>query len=131
MKAVIVGGGKIGYYLTKSLKKIGYNILLIERDMQLCKEISRELDIEIICGDGSDLEVLKECGIKKAEVVAAVTGSDEMNLIICQMMKKCFNTKKTIARVKNPDNSSIFKALGVDETVCSTEIMCNLIKDCM
>jgi trk system potassium uptake protein TrkA len=131
MKAVIVGGGKVGYYLFKNFKKSDYDIVLIERDMQLCKEISNELDGEIICGDGSDLEILKECGINRAGVVAVVTGSDELNLIICQIAKKYFNTNKTICRIKNPDNAAIFKALGVDETVCSTEIIYNLIKDSM
>jgi trk system potassium uptake protein len=128
MKAIIVGGGKVGYYLFKTLRENRYNVVLIERERALCKKISEEIDGEIICGDGLDLEVLKDADIRRAQVVAAVTGKDEENLIICQMAKMNFNVKKTIARINNPKNGPIFKALGVDEIVCNTEVIGNLIE---
>lgn len=128
MKAIIVGGGKVGYYLFKTLRENRYDVVLIEREKVLCQKISEELDGEIIFGDGLDPEVLKDAGISKAKVVAAVTGKDEENLIICQMAKMNFNVKKTIARINNPKNRPIFKSLGVDETVCNTEIIWNLIE---
>jgi trk system potassium uptake protein len=128
MKAIIVGGGKVGYYLFKTLRENRYDVVLVERKEALCKKISEELDGEIICGDGSDLEVLKDADIRRAEVVAAVTGKDEENLVICQMAKMNFNVKKTIARINDPKNGPIFKAFGVDEIVCSTEAISNLIK---
>jgi trk system potassium uptake protein TrkA len=128
MKAIIVGGGKVGYYLFKTLRENRYDVVLVERKEALCKKISEELDGEIICGDGSDLEVLKDADIGRAEVVAAVTGKDEENLVICQMAKMNFNVKKTIARINDPKNGPIFKALGVDEIVCNTEAISNLIK---
>lgn len=129
MKALVVGGGKVGYYLFKKLSKDGYDVVLVEKDIELCKKISEELDGEIICGNGSDLEVLKEADISRAEVVAAVTGKDEENLVICQMAKLNFNVNKTIARIKNPENGPIFKSLGVDTTVCITEVIFNSIED--
>lgn len=128
MKAVIVGGGKVGYYLFKTLREKRYDVVLVEREVDLCYKIAEELDGEIICGDGTDPEVLKDVDIERAEVVAAVTGKDEENLVICQMAKINFNVNNTIARINNPKNRPIFKALGVDKTVCSTEVIANLIE---
>lgn len=128
MKAVIVGGGKVGYYLFKTLREKHYDVVLVEREIDICNKIAEELDGEVICGDGTDPEVLKDVDIERAEVVAAVTGKDEENLVICQMAKINFNVNKTIARINNPKNRPIFKALGVDKTVCSTEVISNLIE---
>ncbi|KOA18178.1 Trk system potassium uptake protein TrkA [Clostridium homopropionicum DSM 5847] len=128
MKAIIVGGGKVGYYLFKTLREKSYDVVLVERGKDQCDKISEELDGEIICGDGTDSEVLKDADIQRAEVVAAVTGKDEENLVICQMAKMNFGVNKTIARINNPKNRPIFKALGVDRTVCSTEVISNLIE---
>ena len=128
MKSIIIGGGKIGYYLLKTLKEKNYNVVLIERDKKLCESIAEDIDADIICGDGTDVDVLKDAGINEAEVVAAVTGADEENLVICKIAKSTFNISKTIARVNNPKNMSMFKALGVDKTVCSTAVIANLIE---
>lgn len=128
MKAVIVGGGKVGYYLFKTLREKQFDVVLVERERALCNKIAEELDGEIICGDGTDPEVLKDADIDRAEIVAAVTGKDEENLVICQMAKINFKVNKTIARINNPKNRPIFKALGVDRTVCSTEVISHLIE---
>jgi len=129
MKAIVVGGGKVGYYIYKTLQEKHFEVVLIEKDKNICRRIAEELNGEIICGDGSELEVLQVAGIQDAEVVAAVTGKDEENLVICQMAKIDFNISKTIARINNPKNRPIFNALGVDRTVCSTEVIANLIED--
>lgn len=128
MKAIVVGGGKVGYYLMKTLRHKKYDVTLIEKDKDRCNKIAEELGGQIICGDGSDIDVLKDADIEDAEVVAAVTGKDEENLVVCQMAKVNFNVTKTIARINNPKNRGIFKALGVDNTVCSTEVIANLIE---
>jgi trk system potassium uptake protein len=128
MKAIIVGGGRVGYHLFKTLRENHYDVVLIEREKVLCKKISEELDGEIICGDGLDLEVLRDADIGRAKVVAAVTGKDEENLLICQMAKMNFDVKKTIARINNPKNGPVFKGLGVDEIVCNSEVIWNLIE---
>lgn len=128
MRAIVVGGGKIGYYLVKALKEKKHRVVLIEKNTKICEKIAEELEVDIICGDGSDVEVLKDANIEQAEVVAAVTGKDEENLVICQMAKVNFNINETIARINNPKNTAIFEALGVDKTVCSTQVICNLIE---
>lgn len=128
MKVIVIGGGKVGFYLIKTLKNKKHDITLIEKDKKLCEKISDEIDIEIINGDGTDIEVLKDADIEVADVVAAVTGKDEENLIICQVSKKNFDIQHTIARVNNPKNQKLFKLLGVDSTVCSTQVITNLIE---
>ena len=128
MESIIIGGGKIGYNLFKTLKERNYQVILVERDKDTCMKISDELDAEVICGDGTDLDVLNDAGIKDAEIVAAVTGTDEENLVICQIAKISFNIKKTIARVNNPKNIEMFKALGISRIVCSTEVIANMIE---
>jgi trk system potassium uptake protein TrkA len=127
MKSIIIGGGKIGYYLLKTLKEKNYEVILIEKDKDLCQKIAEDIDADVICGDGTDVDVLKDAGIHEAELIAAVTGTDEENLVICKIAK-FLNIAKTIARVNNPKNIAMFKALGVDNTVCSTEVIANLIE---
>lgn len=127
MKVIVIGGGKVGFYLIKTLKNKKHDITLIEKDKALCEKISDQIDIDIINGDGTDMEVLKEADIDVADVVAAVTGKDEENLVICQVAKQNFNIHHTMARVNNPKNQTLFKSLGVDNTVCSTQVITNLI----
>ncbi len=127
MKSIIIGGGKIGYNLLKTLKERGHEVTLIERDKDTCLKIAEDINANVIWGDGTDLEVLKDAGIEESEIVAAVTGTDEENLVICQIAKSSFSNKKTIARINNPKNITMFKTLGIDNTVCSTEVIANLI----
>ncbi|RDU24732.1 potassium channel family protein [Anaerosacchariphilus polymeriproducens] len=128
MKSIIVGGGKIGYNLFKILKERDHQVTLIERDKETCLNIAEDINTDVIWGDGTELEVLRDAGIEEAEIVAAVTGSDEENLVICKIAKLSFETKRTIARVNNPKNTKMFKKLGIDNTVCSTEVIANLIE---
>lgn len=128
MKTIIIGGGKVGYNLLKTLKERGYEVTLVERVKETCIRIAEDFNSDVIWGDGSNIDVLQDAGIEKADVVAAVTGSDEENLVICQIAKLSFHTKKTIARVNNPKNRIMFQKLGIDNTVCSTEVIANLIE---
>ena len=128
MESIIIGGGKIGYYLFKTLRAKHYQVMMVERDKNICLKVADELDSEVICGDGTDLDVLREAGIEKAEVVAAVTGTDEENLVICQIAKVRFHIEKIIARVNNPKNIAMFRALGIDRSVCSTRVIADMIE---
>lgn len=128
MASIIIGGGKIGFYLLKTLLERKVDTVLIERDPVLCRKIANELDVTVIEGDGTDINVLRDAGIESAEIVAAVTGTDEENLVVCKIAKVNFSVPITFARVNNPKNTAMFKALGIDNTVCSTEVIANMIE---
>ncbi len=128
MKTIIIGGGKVGYNLLKTLKGRDYEVTLIEKDKDTCMKIAEDFNSDVIWGDGTNLEVLKDAGIEEAEIIAAVTGLDEENLVICQIAKVSFGSPKTIARINNPQNIDMFKKLGIDNAVCSTAVIANLIE---
>jgi len=130
MYIIIVGGGKVGYHLAKALAANHHTIALIEEDMKTCKEIAEELEnVLVVHGDGCDLKNLEEAGIRRTDVLAAVTGEDEDNLIICQLGKEYFQVPRTVARVNNPKNEATFNELGVDVPVNSTSIIARIIEE--
>jgi trk system potassium uptake protein len=128
MEIVIIGGGKIGYYLAKTLIPYKHKISVVEVRGSVCERIANELDIPVLNGDGTDLEVLKSVIAENTDAVIAVTGKDEDNLVVCQLAKKAFNVPNTIARVNNPKNIDVFKKLGVDMTVSSTSTIAEMIE---
>lgn len=128
MRIVIIGGGKVGYYLVKTLLPYKHNITIIEKTTEYSNKIASELDVEVINGDGSDISLLSEIGVEQADVFIAVTGKDQDNLIACQLAKRNFNVKRTIARVNNPKNISVFQKLGVDLAVSSTSMIAEMIE---
>ena len=121
MKTIIVGGGKVGFYLTKTLLEHGYEVTIIEKNKEQSRYCANNLEAEVACGDGTSAETLLACGADKADCVIAVTGKDECNLICCQVAKKAFGVRKTIAKVNNPKNADVMKQLGVDIVVSATE----------
>lgn len=123
MYIIVVGGGRVGYYLAKSLISEGHEILLIERDARQCGYIRDELGDVVLRGDGCEVAILEEAGCNRADMLLAVTGGDEDNLVACQVSKARFNVPKTVARINNPKNREIFRMLGIDVTVSSTEII--------
>src|SRR5688572_6028730 len=104
MYLIVAGGGKVGYYLTKTLVNEGYEVLLIEKDQRKVDIYSERFGGVVIRGDACEAAVLADAGASRANVVIAVTGDDEDNLVICQMAKRKFNVPRTIARVNNPKN---------------------------
>ena len=104
MYVIVVGGGKIGYYLSKQLITEGHEVLLMEKDRRRQAALAEELGEGVMQGDGCEVRVMNEAGFGRADVIVAVTGDDEDNLVICQMAKKKFTTPRTVARVNNPDN---------------------------
>ncbi len=129
MYAVIVGGGKVGYYLAKSLVFEGHEVLVLEKDMNRARIINEELGAVTIRGNGCELPILEDAGVSRADVLVAATGDDEINLIACQIAKARFNVPRTIARINNPKNERIFKELGVDATVSTTDAILNRIQE--
>lgn len=128
MYIIVVGGGKVGYYLTKTLLNEGHEVLLIERDPSKVEIYSERFGAVMLEGDGAEASTLAAAGAARADVLVAVTGEDEDNLVICQMAKHKFHVAKTIARVNNPKNELLFKQLQTDVTVSQTNYILGLIE---
>jgi trk system potassium uptake protein TrkA len=128
MYVIVVGGGKIGYYLTKKLLTEGHEVLLLEKDRGRHAAMAEQLGEVVMQGDGCEVRIMAEAGFGRADVIVAVTGDDEDNLVICQMAKKNFQAPRTVARVNDPANMVLFDKLGIDTTVSSTQIIFNLLE---
>ncbi len=129
MYIIIVGGGDIGYYLSKALLNEGHEVLVVEKRAERSAFICNDLGSVCVRGDGCEASTLAEIGTGRADMLIAVTGDDEDNLVACQVAKHKFNVPRTIARIKNPKNEAIFKKLGIDVTVSSTNIILENIEE--
>lgn len=129
MYIIVVGGGKIGYNLTKFLLSSKHEVLLIEKNEARVASLVAQFGEAVIAGDGSRVPTLQEGGANRADVLVAVTGADEENLVICQVAKTVFKCPRTIARVNDPRDEGLFSALGVDATVSSTRVINSLIEE--
>jgi len=126
---VVVGGGKVGYYLTKTLVTEGYEVLLIEKDATKVRTWSERFGAVLLQGDGCEVAILEKAGVARADVLIATTGDDEDNLVVAQLGQQLFKVPKVIARVNNPKNEEIFRRLGVAYTVSQTNIILNRIEE--
>jgi len=129
MYIIVVGGGRVGYYLTKALLDEGHEVLVVEKSAIVCESFTDLLGSICFRGDGCEAATLAEVGTARADMFVAVTGDDEDNLVACQVAKHKFNVPRTIARIRNPKNETIFKKLGVDVTVSSTNIILEHIEE--
>ncbi len=129
MYILIIGAGKVGYFLAKRLREGKHTVSIVDKDRLICEEAAKELGALVVNGDGCDPKILEEAGIQRADVLAAVTGDDEDNLINCQLAKEKFNLQRTVGRVNNPDNEHTFNELGIDVPVDSTKIIAKIIEE--
>jgi len=129
MNIIIIGGGKVGYYLAKTLVSYHHKVKVIELKRVVCEKIANELNLAVFNGDATKIDILKEAGVANADVFIAVTGLDEENLIACELAKNNLKVKKTIARVNNPKNQKVFFRLGVDFAISSTMLIADLIEE--
>jgi trk system potassium uptake protein TrkA len=120
MYIVVVGGGKVGFHLAKELVEANHEVLVIERDPGKVAEIAEVLGEIVMRGDGCEAAIQERAGAGRADLLLAVTGEDEDNLVACQVAKHIFNVGRTVARINNPKNELIFRALGIDATVSAT-----------
>jgi len=126
---LIIGGGKVGFYLAKHLIERGYEVTLCEKNAERAEWITHQLGtVSIMVGDGDEMAFLATTGIERAGVVVAATGDDEDNLVACQLAKRKFGVPRTIARVNNPANVKVFSILGIDVPVSATELLMGLIE---
>jgi trk system potassium uptake protein TrkA len=128
MYIIIGGGGEVGYYLTKSLLTQGHEVLLLEKGLARYQTLNEELGPAVVRGDACEARTMAEVGASRADVVIAVTGDDEDNLVICQMAKKRYKVGRTIARLNNPKHEDIFQKLGIDLTVSPTRAILSVIE---
>lgn len=131
MFVIIVGGGKTGSQLALELLNGGHKVKLIEDRMNVLEKLREELPEEVIVtGDGSSPSVLESAGIKQAQVLAAVTGEDEDNLVVTTLGRFEFGVPRVIARVNNPKNTWLFTPeMGVDVALSQSDILAKLIAE--
>ena len=129
MYIIIVGGGRVGYYLAQALLDERHEVLIVEKNATVCEVITEQMGSICFRGDGCEAATLTEVGTGRADMFIAVTGDDPDNLVACQVAKHKFNVPRTIARIRNPQNEGIFKKLGIDVTVSATNIILEHIEE--
>jgi len=128
MNIIIVGGGKKIHFLTKSFVSKGYNVTIVNDDYDYCKKLDKMHDANIVYGDGTKPYILEDAGIAYCHMIIALTPKDPDNLVICQIAEKMYNVKKTFTIVSDPQNIDIFKKLGIDTVISTSDIISSLIE---
>ena len=128
MYIVVVGAGKVGWNLARELIEKGDEVTVIEQDRRRYLTVEQELEHAVQYGDATELWVLERAGIQRADLVVAVTGDDEDNMLICQVAKEKYLVSRIVARVNNPRNLQHFKLLGIQPAVSATDLILRLIE---
>jgi len=129
MHALVAGGGKVGANVARSLLRAGHEVTIIEQSPYRHKRVEDEFGARALLGDATELHVLERAGIARPpELVLAVTGDDEDNLIICQLAREGYRVPKVVARVNDPRNQEHFDLLGIAQTVCATSNLLGLVE---
>jgi trk system potassium uptake protein TrkA len=128
MNILIVGGGKLVYFLCRTFLSKGYRVVLVNRDRSECVWLARHLKATVVYGDGSNPQILEEAQAGGVDAVLAVTPNDEDNLAICQLASLRFGVSRTLALVNDPDNEEVFRQLGVTAAFSTTRLLSGLIE---
>jgi trk system potassium uptake protein TrkA len=128
MYVIIAGGGKVGWNLARELIARDCEVTLIESSHDRFRAIEEELEHSVQFGDASEIWVLERAGIQRADLVVAVTGDDEDNILICQMAKDKYDCQRIVARANNPRNLPTFRLLGIQPAVSATDLILRLIE---
>ena len=128
MFIVIVGAGKVGLNTARSLTHMGHEVVVVEQRRMRYDLLLPELEEKLLFGDGTEIYVLESAGIARADMVVAVTGDDEDNVIISEVAKLKYGVHKVVARVNNPRNQATFDLLGVDATICAASMLISMIQ---
>jgi trk system potassium uptake protein len=129
MYVIVAGGGKIGANVTRSLLRLGHEVTLIEQKRDRFEQLEDEFEHQVQRGDATELFVLERAGIARPpDIVLALTGDDEDNMVICQLAKEKYGVSKVIARVNDPRNQAHFDLLGISPTVCATSSIMGLVE---
>ena len=128
MYIIVVGAGKVGWNLARELMFKGHEVTVIEGKRSRYLTVEQELEHNVSYGDASELWVLERAGIQRADLVIAVTGDDEDNMLVCQVAKEKYLCDRIIARVNNPRNHDHFRLLGIQPAVSATDLILRLIE---
>ncbi len=128
MYVIVAGAGKVGWNLAREMIAKDQEVTLIESDHRRYRIVQEELEAAVAYGDATELWVLERAGIQRADLVIAVTGDDEDNILICQMAKEKYSVQRIVARVNNPRNLQHFKLLGIQPAVSATDLILRLIE---
>jgi trk/ktr system potassium uptake protein len=128
MYIIVVGAGKVGWNLTRELLEKDHEVTLIESDRRRYLTVEQELEHNVSYGDASELWVLERAGVQRADMLIAVTGDDEDNMLICQVAREKYMVERIIARVNNPRNREHFDLLGIKPVVSATDLILRLIE---
>jgi trk system potassium uptake protein TrkA len=128
MYVIVAGAGKVGWNLARELIAKDQEVTLLESDHRRYRIVEEELEHAVAYGDATELWVLERAGIQRADLVIAVTGDDEDNILICQVAKEKYGVQRIVARVNNPRNLQHFKLLGVQPAVSATDLILRLIE---
>jgi trk system potassium uptake protein TrkA len=128
MYVLIVGAGKVGWNLARELIQKEHEVTVIESEPQRYTVVEEELEHSVHRGDGSELWVLERAGIERADLVIAVTGDDEDNILISQVAREKYGVERIVARCNNPRNLEHFQLLGVKPAVSATDLILRLIE---
>jgi trk system potassium uptake protein len=128
MYVIIAGAGKVGWNLARELIGKDREVTLIESNHDRFRVVEQELEHAVQYGDASELWILERAGIQRADLVIAVTGDDEDNILICQVAKEKYGVQRIVARVNNPRNLPHFKMLGIQPAVSATDLILRLIE---
>jgi trk system potassium uptake protein TrkA len=129
MYLVVAGGGKVGSNVTRSLLAMGHEVTLVEQRRDRFERLEEEFGPVVLQGDATEIHVLERAGIERPpDLVLAVTGDDEDNLVIAQIAKEGYRVPKAIARVNDPRNQQHFDLLGITQTVCATSGILGLVE---
>jgi trk system potassium uptake protein TrkA len=126
---IVAGGGKVGSNVARALLKRGHEVTLVEQRADRYERLEQEFEHQVQVGDATELFVLERAGIgRPADIVIAVTGDDEDNLVIGQLAKEKYGVERVIARVNDPRNQSLFDLLGIQQTVSALQMVLGLIE---
>jgi trk system potassium uptake protein len=128
MYILIIGAGKVGWNLARELTQKDNEVTVVESNRRRYEVVEEELEHNIQYGDGTELWVLERAGIQRADLVIAVTGDDEDNILICQMAREKYGVERVVARCNNPRNLQHFELLGVKPAISATDLILRLIE---
>ncbi|HET8607516.1 MAG TPA: TrkA family potassium uptake protein [Gaiellaceae bacterium] len=129
MYVVVAGGGKVGANVARTLLRTGHEVTLIEQQADRFEMLEQEFEHQVLAGDATEIYVLEQAGMRRPpDLVIAVTGDDEDNMVICQLAREKYGVQKLIARVNDPRNQAYFDLLGISPTVCATSGILALVE---